>query len=276
MAENLNPYMGNLDGATEPFIASLKVQAGSTAAIKMGEICSKDETSGYMTPVDAIADNKWKLAVAAEEQKASGSGNHAIRYMKFYIPRPGDKFEFELSAAAQVAAGDALILVASESQQLTRDVDGVPVAFVVGSSNVPDIGTSLEKISKVVCVFKEDSSVYSVIVQPDVLKVQEISASVTLIADQSGQLFTNGVAAGDVTYTLPTGSKIGTYFDFFCTTGASLIIQPPAASALYFAGSKQTDTSLAQTATIGAAMKVVQIADNDWATATGSDAWILD
>ncbi|MFH1490671.1 MAG: hypothetical protein ABII06_17315, partial [Pseudomonadota bacterium] len=131
MATNKHPWVRNLFGASQPLVIKGLVQAGSTQAIKMGEICVYNETSGYWVPADAAGDYIYSLAVANEEQKTE----HQARYMEFVAPREGDVFEFALSAAAAVALGNAVKL--SDSQTLTVDVDGAGIGHSVGDDNYP-------------------------------------------------------------------------------------------------------------------------------------------
>ena len=82
-AVNKFPFVKNLRGA-EMLVFPGKVQAGSTQAIKAGEICTFNETAGYFVPVDAVADRHYSLAIAYEEQKAAD----LARYMNFIALRP--------------------------------------------------------------------------------------------------------------------------------------------------------------------------------------------
>ena len=82
MAVNLYPWVRNDFGATKPLIVRFPVQAGSTQEIVRGEICDLNETSGYMAPVDAVADgNLYKLAFSNEEQKAADLAERLDAYL---------------------------------------------------------------------------------------------------------------------------------------------------------------------------------------------------
>jgi len=200
MAVNKGPWLKNLDGAGQPLVMPGLVQAGSTQEIKRGEICVFDETSGYFEPVDAAGDYQYSLAIAAEEQKSDDSA----RYMNFYMPREGDVFEMELSAAAAVALGDALILVASESQELTRDVDGAGVAMSVGTDNYPQTGTTLISKSHVQFVVNRAYSYwYQNVLQVNLKRVITLTAAYTCKLGDCGAILNNFGASGAVAVTAP-------------------------------------------------------------------------
>lgn len=157
MAVNKDPFRYSLskDGKPEKFKGL--VQAGSTQAIKVGEICAWDETSGYWAPIDAVADHRYKLAISAEEQKSSGRAElTAIRYIDFYSLHPNDVFEFELAAARSLAVGDCFTLTASDSQKLTYSAAAFPVARNVGRGHYPqEEDTTIRNQSYALVVFNE-------------------------------------------------------------------------------------------------------------------------
>lgn len=135
---NKDPFRWSRSKNGKPDMFLGLVQAGSSEAIKVGEICSWNETTGYFTPVDAVADHKYILAIAAEEQKASGRHDlTAARYIKFYSLHPDDVFEFELAAAQSLALGDPFTLTASDSQKLTAGVGAFAVAINVDDGHYP-------------------------------------------------------------------------------------------------------------------------------------------
>lgn len=120
------------DGSPDMFLG--KVQAGTSATIKSGAICCYGKTAGYWTEISAVADSKYPLAIAAEEQAATD----LTRNIRFYSLAPGDVFEFPMAAAAAVALGALFSLTASDAQKLTVGATGImPVAVYVGSSNRP-------------------------------------------------------------------------------------------------------------------------------------------
>src|SRR4030042_6719506 len=105
-AVNKDPYQYTKGGGQPHTFLGL-VQAGATQAIKVGEICTWDETTGYFIPVDAVADHRYPLVIAKEEQKAAGRGELTkARYIEFYSLHPDDVFEFALAASGPIAVGD--------------------------------------------------------------------------------------------------------------------------------------------------------------------------
>lgn len=138
MAVNKDPFVYSKSKGGKPQIFRGLVQAGSTQAIKIGEICTWDETTGYFVPVDAVADHRYPLAIAKEEQKSSGRAElTAIRYIDFYSLHPDDVFEFELAAARSLAIGDPFTLTASDSQKLTYGAGAFAVAINVDDGHYP-------------------------------------------------------------------------------------------------------------------------------------------
>jgi hypothetical protein len=199
-AVNKSPWIKNLLGIVSPQIFPGKVQAGSSQAIKRGEICVYDETSGYWVPVNAVADCRYSLAISNEEQKAAD----LARYMEFIALRPEDVFEFALDAAAQIELGDGLELTASDSQTLTRDVDGNAVAFVVGIDNYPESGTTLLSRSYAQVVFNPVHSYWQQRVLKDRLyKVITTAASITLKVEDCGAVV---LVTDTATITLPSAT----------------------------------------------------------------------
>jgi hypothetical protein len=196
-AVNKSPWIKNLSGLVAPLTFPGKVQAGSTQAIKRGEICVYDETSTYWVPVNAVADCRYSLAIANEEQTAAG----LARYMEFIALRPDDVFEFVLDAAAQVELGDGLELTASDSQKLTRDVDGNAVAFVVGIDNYPEVGTTLLSRSYAQVVFNPVHSYWCQrVLMNRLYKVITTAASITLKVEDCGAIV---LVTDTATITLP-------------------------------------------------------------------------
>lgn len=205
MAVNKDPYRYTKGGGLPHTFLGL-VQAGTTQAIKIGEICTWDETTGYFKPVDAVADHRYPLAVAKEEQKAAGRGELiAARYIEFYSLHPDDVFEFELAAAAAIAVGDPYTLTASNSQKLTAGVGAFAVAISVDFGNYPqETGTTL--ISQSYGRFSFNPAVtywgyrFSQVVRPG-RKVISITATATL--KESDMYNTLVTLAGASTVTLP-------------------------------------------------------------------------
>ena len=132
MATNRNVWIRNLFGASEPFIMLGLFQAGSTKAIKRGEILEKTAvTNTRWVPMDSDFAGAANVAVANEEIK---SGDRA-GYYEIMVPRPGDVFRFELAAAAAVTVGTAYYW--SDSETLKSSGTNV-LAYVAGQDNYPD------------------------------------------------------------------------------------------------------------------------------------------
>ena len=200
MATNLYPFSHNLDGADKPLIIMGLVQAGATQAIKQGELCVYNETASNWVPVDAVADYKYSLAFAAEEQKATG----LARYMQFYAIREHDVWEMALATARSCVYGDALSLTASDSQKLTYDADGFPVATYIGRGNYPEVGTTIGSLSYAQVIFNpEVSYLYRWIKLGKVQRDFDLTAATTLTAEHNGGIIHNKSASGSVTITAP-------------------------------------------------------------------------
>lgn len=151
-AANKDRWRGNLYGATEPMIQRFKVAAGSSQAIKMGEICKIDASDDNVTIVTGTTDNLHALLVAAEEQESGDSA----RFMKFYVPRPGDFFEFDLDSATAVKWGDELQIHSSDSTFTLAVSTTDAVAWAV-NVNTPDSGTTWPTVSVVYAMFQKAS-----------------------------------------------------------------------------------------------------------------------
>ncbi len=200
MADNKYPFVKNLLGAGDPLIMPMKCAAGSTRTFKAGEILTFNENSGVVTAVDAVADAVYSLVIAAEEQKA----DDPARYIPCFMLREGDVFEFALAAADAIEYGEGLTLTASQSQQLTVDVDGVCVAHSIGTDNVPQVGTTIMSKSYVQAIFnKEFSYLYKNILQKNLKKNMAKTAAYTVTLEDCGATITNKGASGSVTLTAP-------------------------------------------------------------------------
>ena len=207
-AVNLYPWVRNLNGTDKPLILPGKVQAGSTAAIKRGEICTFNETSGYFIPANAVADSQYSLAIANEEQKSTD----LERYMEFIMLRKEDVFEIALAAAAQVAVGTGYTLSASDSQKLTASTTAFQVARSVGRANYPESGTTLLSISKAEVVFNPEVSYFYKNVafqQAPVVRCLDKTAAYTIRLEDHGGVITNKGASGSVALTAPAAPFAG-------------------------------------------------------------------
>jgi hypothetical protein len=220
-AVNLSPWVRNLDGAPKPVLFRGKVQAGSTAAIKRGEICTYDETSGYFIPATAATDYIYSLAIANEEQKADG----LARYMEFIALRPSDVFEFALDASVQLALGDGLVLTSSDAQKLTRDLDGTAVAFSVDDTNYPEVGTTLRYLTYAQVCFHPTFSYWEKRVKKvGIKKYIDFTTALTPKIEDCGAVITS---TGGGTITAPEGTvPVGWFIDVVCIAAAAILFDP--------------------------------------------------
>ena len=100
-----------------PPVIELPVQAGSTQAIKTGEICKLRSISDFSTyPIvpAAAGEKEFIPIIAIEEQSATD----IARLMKFYIPIDDFAFEFALDAATEVKLGDGFQINDSQSVKI--------------------------------------------------------------------------------------------------------------------------------------------------------------
>ncbi len=251
-AVNKDPYRYTKGGGLPHTFLGL-VQAGSTQAIKIGEICTWDETTGYFKPVDAVADHRYRLAIAKEEQKASALGEYTVaRYMEFYSLHPDDVFEFQLAAAAAIAAGDPYTLTASDSQKLTAAAGAFAVAISVGIENYPQAsGTTLLTQSYGRFSFNPAVSYwgyrFSQLVRPG-RKVIAVTADETL--KESDMYNTLILITGATTITLPA-VKPGMDAIFINADGNDENIDPNAADKIRLAGAVLDDGDKIANSTIG-------------------------
>lgn len=170
MATNKSPFRYNLiTGAREPLIVPGLFQAGDTQAVKRGEILEfTGDTNSKWVPLDADEDITVGVAVAAEEIKAGDRAG----YYPIIVPRPGDVFEFALSAAGANSMGASLYY--SDSQTLAASGTNV-MGFVAGHDHYPqyqghladdasgDRGTTIRSVSHVLMTFKISRSWWTIL-----------------------------------------------------------------------------------------------------------------
>ena len=236
-AVNKYPWVRNVDGASEPMVFYGAVQAGSTAAIKSGEICTFNETAGYWIPATAAADQAYSLAISAEEQTATD----VARYMKFYGLRRGDVWEFALSAAAAATYGYALEI--SDSQTLAYDADRNAIAFQCTAATYPTTGTTIGSVGYTEAIFHPAFSyIYKNVIPRGLKKVMAKTAAYTLTLEDCGAIVSNKGAGGSVTITAPEGVvPIGWNVTLFVAAAQALVFDPkPNGAALIVAGGVQT------------------------------------
>jgi len=174
MATNKMRWCGNINGATEPLIAIGKFAAGSSQAIKRGELLEfTGDTNKEWVPLDsdfdmsAAAGSGGKIAIANEEVK---SGDRA-GYYEIIVPRPGDLFEFDLASASAVAVGTALYY--SSSEAVTTSAGTNIIGHAAGQEHYPqkqghladdasgDAGTTIRSTSQVRMTVEPSNSYYS-------------------------------------------------------------------------------------------------------------------
>lgn len=112
MATNNVRWVRNLFGASEPLVMLGLFQAGSTAAIKRGELLEKTgATNTAWVPIDSDFAMSGNIAIANEEIKAGDRAG----YYGIIVPRYGDVFEYALAAASAIAVGAAVYYSSSEA-----------------------------------------------------------------------------------------------------------------------------------------------------------------
>ena len=252
-AVNKDPfcYSKSKDGKPSVFLGL--IQAGATQPIKVGEICTFDETTAYFIPVTAVADHRYKLAVAKEEQKASGRAELVkARYIEFYSLDPNDVFEFPLAAAQSLALGDPFTLTASDSQKLTAAAGAFAVAINVDCGHYPqEEDTTIRNQSYARVTFNPAASWWgfrmSQVVRPG-RRVISVAATETL--KESDMYNTLILIAGTTVITLPA-VKPGMDAIFISTDGGDHNINPNDSDKIRLDGALLDDgDSIAQT-TIG-------------------------
>lgn len=172
MATNHIRWIKNLNGASEPLVMLGKFAAGSSQAIKRGEIIElTGNTNTEWVPMDSDFAAAANVAVANEEIK---SGDRA-GYYEIIVPRPGDVFEFALSSASALAVGAALYYSNSE----TVKTSGTHIlGYAVGQEhypnkqehladgNITDSGTTIANTSYARMVFAEAGSYFAAFQKP--------------------------------------------------------------------------------------------------------------
>jgi len=256
MAVNKDPfcYSSRKDG--KPHVFRGLVQAGATQAIKVGEICTWNETTGYFIPVDAVADFRYPLAIAREEQKAAVGRSGELsgaRYIEFYSLHPQDVFEFELAAAQSLAIGDPFTLTASNSQKLTAAAGAFSVAHCVDDSHYPqEEGTTIANQSYAKVSFNPIVSYWGFRFgkagRSGGRRVIAMAATGTLLeGDMYNTLIT---IAGTTVITLPA-VKPGMDAIFVSIDGADQSIDPNASDKIRLDGAQLDDGDKISQSTVG-------------------------
>lgn len=264
MAVNKDPFVYSRSKDGKPSVFRGVVQAGSTQAIKRGEICVFDKTAGYWIPQSAAADYVYPMAICKEEQLAAD----LARYIEFYSLAPNDVFEFELAAARSLALGDPFTVTASYSQILTYSATAFPVARCVDDGHYPETGTTIRNQSYARVSFSKHCSAWGRLITREGLPltgmVLAATAAVTLYAHQTGLKLVNTGASGAVVHVLPQAAHAGVEYEALNTVAQDHGFAPGAAGAVYIEGAKQTDDKDVYTDAIGDSLKVIADGNGDW------------
>lgn len=269
MAVNKDPFVRTKNKDGLPSITRLLVQAGTTQAIKIGEICAFNKTAGYVTPIDAEVDFVYALVIAREEQKAAD----AARFIEFYDLDPHDEFEFILDAARTLAVGERFVLTASYSQILTYSATKYPVARCVDDGHYPEEGSTIRSQTYARVSFNPACTYWGLIKNGSAWntpKQATIITALTLYPEMSGlTIIHTGSASSNIAHVLPTAgtAPVGTSFkaiNLDANTGG-VSFDPGTGSGIYVDGSKQTDNANQGIVDVpGNYLVVIAIGDNDW------------
>jgi hypothetical protein len=158
-----------ITGSTQPLYKPGLFAAGSTKAIKEGELIEKTNTTNTIfVPLDSDFDADGTddaLAVMGAEIKDGDRGG----FYPVIVPRPGDVFEAELATAAAVTIGTKLTY--SSSTKVTTGGTN-PIGYVCGIDNYPypqghltddaspDAGTTVRSTTHVQFTFEVAASYY--------------------------------------------------------------------------------------------------------------------
>lgn len=275
MAVNKDPFVYSNRKDGKPHMFKGLVQAGSTQAIKRGEICTWNETTGYFVPIDAVADHRYPLAIAAEEQKASGRHELvAARYIEFYSLHPEDVFEFQLAAAAAVAVGDPYTLTATTTQKLTAAAGAFAVAHVVGDDHYPqEEDTTIRNQSYARFSFNPCVSYwgfrFSKLVNPG-RRVVAVAATATIL--ESDMYNTLILISGATTITLPA-VKPGMDAIFVNIDGDTQSINPNDSDKIRLLGALLDDGDSITQTTVGFEVHLLTEGANGFIALCSTSAW---
>lgn len=112
MASNKVRWIRNLNGHDRPLVMLGAFQAGSTQAVKRGELLELTaDTNTKWTPMDSDFAGSANVAIANEEIKAGDRAG----YYEIIVPRPGDVFEYALDTANNPSVGTAVYWSDSET-----------------------------------------------------------------------------------------------------------------------------------------------------------------
>lgn len=284
-AVNKDPFVRSRSKDGLPSIFKGLVRAGSSQAIKVGEICTWDEQTGYFKPVDAVADHRYMLAISKEEQKSAGRAELiAARYIDFYALAPEDEFEFVLAAAQSLALGDPFTLTASDSQKLTAGAGAFAVAINVDDGHYPqEEDTTIRSRSYAVVSFNPAVTWWGYRMNQSMRAGRKIiSDSGTVTLKESDMYNTLLLAATTSTVNLPA-VKPGMDIIIVSVTAAVVTISPNASDKIRVQGALlannvdiDNNTAGGSTATAGDTVQLltesvdgfaaISLEGNNWAT----------
>lgn len=243
------------------------VKAGSTQAIKMGEIVCLNKTyAGYFSPYATITkDYIYPLAITAEEQKSTD----LERYITMYALAPWDIFEFSIAAARSLALGDNFVVTTSNSQQLTYDLDGSALASQFDYGHYPQkTDTTIRNRSVAQVSFNPAYTYYGLIMTKlgwNGRKVVNAITALTLYDFMSGLIITNlGLGADSCIHVLPTTPILGTRFTVMCQAAFDTGFEVGSQGAFFVEGAKQTDDKNITIDALGDSLTVTYVGDGDW------------
>jgi len=160
---NAYTYNKSLSGGREPLRVLVPFSAGSSATVERGAIL--ELASGNFIELDADQSMAGVIAVADEEIKATSLAG----YYPVIVPRPGDVFDYDLSAAANPSRGDSLYwvsattLTTSGSNILCKVFDHSGYPQQQGRADVGDVldrGTTIRNTTRVSVMFLAAVSYY--------------------------------------------------------------------------------------------------------------------
>ena len=162
MATSQVRWVGNVHGATVPWVVLAKFLSGTTQAIKKGEILEYTaDTNAAFTPIDSDYNmaTSSDLAIANQDINAGD----AAGYYEVILPREGDIFAYDLAAASGTAPGTALYFSSSEKLTVTAGTNIIAYTFdwrnfpKQGHASLaePDAGTSLKSATKYYVTFRK-------------------------------------------------------------------------------------------------------------------------
>jgi hypothetical protein len=261
---NKDPFVRTLNKDGLPSLFRGKVQAGTSQAIKVGEICAYNKTAGYWVPVALVNDFIYALAIAKEEQTAAD----LARFVEFYTLHPNDQFEFEIDAARALALGDTFILTVSNSQKLTYSVNYYPVARCVDDGHYPQKNdTTIRNRSYAVVSFSKAVSFWGLILSGEGWnseKVVDVAAAITLYSEMSGLVIYNTAMTGELLHVLPLNPPAGCIFTAYNTAAYAHGFDPPSDGGITGTGAKNGDGDKMTIDAIGDEIKVRSVGNKDW------------